>query len=162
MEVAIRDWNRAYRNLRDFVGAYPEVPIMIIPYDSFFANPIVWARRMSKFLELPFSDDIVARWRELSAEHRASRRPARLDEEQRERVREGKDEEAEQWVLGYMMGQNSQALVIRRQHLARQNQQLNSRLSRRRYVVADRVAETLLRVPGLATLANRPSKKEWV
>ncbi len=119
---SIRMQNRVLRNARKFTRKYPDVPVVIVEYEVFFAEggPEQYAALFSRATGLDFSGLVeewerknrtfAARYDKIISKRRSSLEGEReLPDEEKRRVREGVKEEVYAWARHYAKEQRESA-----------------------------------------------------
>ena len=68
LDLAIRTWNRSVRQLHDALLT-PQLDILPVPYESFFASPEEWLDRIGRFLAIDMPSEVGDEWKKRSATH---------------------------------------------------------------------------------------------
>lgn len=112
-ELAVKLWNLALNNIREFVQNEPEANVLILDYHDFFRRTETCVPLISRFLEIEFPDPVLADWRERSAGFEGARRRKKPPtEEQASFIRQNKDYAAEEWLLGRIEEQRSNPEIL--------------------------------------------------
>lgn len=99
---AVRRWNLALNETRNFVEGVLQPSLLIIPYRPFFRQDPVCLSRLAQFLEVDFDQELLDEWRRKSLKFSRKPQRERLDETEAQYIRETKDADAERWVSDYL------------------------------------------------------------
>lgn len=147
--LAVRLWNLALNRTREFVESGHGHRVLVLDYHGFFRMDEATIALLSRFLEIEFDEPTLDSWRELSKNFEgARRRKEALDEEQRSFVLENKDRAGEEWALGRIERQHSNADEVFSQQPNSEERaetqrlrERNERLSRKVRRLEDRIRE---------------------
>lgn len=67
---SVKFWNRAVREINDYLRRHPSAPVFVIPYSSFFGGDLASLRALVRFLGVPLSPRLVRTFRKYVHEYR--------------------------------------------------------------------------------------------